>query len=158
MVQIIDSFTGENKIYSNFYPVVIQFEGLNFPTIEHAFVASKSKEFFFRKLMRDMPAEKAGLVKKRGKDIRLRGDWEAVKVDFMINFLTQKFSQDPFKTKLLATDDAEICEGNYWHDNDWGNCKCEKCIGIDGENLLGRLIMDVRSELREKDLSSRRRA
>jgi hypothetical protein len=38
-------------------------------------------------------------------------------------------------------------EGNNWHDNTWGNCLCDKCKGIEGKNLLGNILMQVREEL-----------
>lgn len=156
MTDIIDSFTGVNKIYSNFYPVIVQFEGLNYPTVEHAYVASKSKEHFFRKLIVALPASKAGLAKKRGRTIRLRGDWKDVQIDIMHGLLCQKFKQEPFRTKLLATSDAKLIEGNFWHDNHWGNCSCDNCKNIDGQNWLGRLIMDIRSQIEEKGNCYRR--
>jgi ribA/ribD-fused uncharacterized protein len=159
---VIDRFTGNNRIYSNFYPVIVTFEGMGYPTVEHAYQASKSKEFFFRKLMAALPANKAGLAKERGNTIRLRSDWEEIKIEVMHNLLCKKFEQDPFKTRLLETGDSMIIEGNYWHDNTWGDCRCNNKSGdhpeclVTGENWLGRLIMDVRSQLIEKDHCYRR--
>ena len=153
----INSFVGEFEMFSNFFPAIVQLEGLNFPTVEHAYVASKSKEYFFRKLIVELPASKAGLAKRRGRNIRLRGDWSEVKIDIMHDLLCQKFSQEPFKTKLLETNDAKIVEGNHWHDNIWGECFCgDKCKNIEGQNWLGRLLMDIRSQIIEKDNCGRR--
>uniref|UniRef100_UPI00345E83CD NADAR domain-containing protein n=1 Tax=uncultured Duncaniella sp. TaxID=2768039 RepID=UPI00345E83CD len=44
--------------------------------------------------------------------------------------------------KLIATGDAELVEGNYWHDTVWGVCD-----GV-GENHLGKILMRVREELK----------
>ena len=156
MSAIINSFTGEDEIYSNFYPVVVYLEGVGFPTIEHAYQAAKSKEFFFRKLIAAIPAHRAGLAKRRGRNIRLRSDWEEVKISIMHDLLCQKFTKEPFKSKLLSTGDAKLIEGNYWHDNIWGNCNCAKCKNTEGQNWLGRLIMDVRSQIIEKGNCYRR--
>jgi len=147
---VINSFKGENEIYSNFYPVIVRFEGMSYPTVEHAYQASKSKEFFFRKLMVALPADKAGLARSRGRTIRLRSDWEEVKINIMYKILCQKFDQEPFKSKLFNTGDAIIIEGNYHHDNIWGDCYCKQCKDIEGQNWLGRLIMDIRSQIIEK--------
>jgi hypothetical protein len=103
-----------------------------------------------------LPAEKAGLAKRRGRTGRLRSDWEDVKIDIMYDLLCQKFKQEPFKSKLLETDDAIIIEGNYWHDNVWGDCYCNKCKDTKGENWLGKFIMDIRSQLSEKGNCYRR--
>ena len=46
-----------------------------------------------------------------------------------------------------TTGDAELIEGNTWHDNYWGVCSCSKCNGR-GKNRLGKLLMKVREELR----------
>lgn len=156
MSKDINSFNGENKIYSNFYPVIVQFEGLNYATVEHAYVAAKSTQFFFRKLIATLPANKAGLAKKRGRDIRLRKDWNEVQIDIMNELLGQKFNQEPFRSKLIATGDAKFIEGNYWHDNHWGDCKCMSCESIEGQNWLGRLIMAIRSDFEQKGNCYRR--
>ena len=37
------------------------------------------------------------------------------------------------------------------HDNEYGNCICPKCAEIEGENKLGKILMRVRTELREKE-------
>ena len=61
----------------------------------------------------------------------------------MYTVVTSKFKHNPrLLTKLLATGDAHIEEGNYWNDTYWGVCKGE------GYNHLGRILMQVRGELR----------
>jgi predicted NAD-dependent protein-ADP-ribosyltransferase YbiA (DUF1768 family) len=42
---------------------------------------------------------------------------------------------------LLETKDATLIEGNTWGDQYWG-----VCAGV-GENHLGKLLMQIRSEL-----------
>jgi len=147
---MINSFKNEYDFLSNFYPVSIKFEEITYPTVEHAYQAAKSKEFFFRRLIASLPASKAGLAKRRGNDIRLRSDWDKVQLDIMCQLLWYKFTQEPFKTKLLDTGDEIIVEGNYWHDNFWGNCYCKKeTCQIEGQNLLGKFLMEIRSQLRK---------
>jgi len=46
---------------------------------------------------------------------------------------------------LLATGEAELVEGNSWHDLTWGRCSCLQHGGA-GRNLLGQLLMTVRAE------------
>jgi predicted NAD-dependent protein-ADP-ribosyltransferase YbiA (DUF1768 family) len=68
----------------------------------------------------------------------------------MLNLLRQKFvNHSEFRRKLLATGDSMLVEGNIWHDNDWGDCSCERCANKPGQNNLGRLIMQVRKELQD---------
>jgi predicted NAD-dependent protein-ADP-ribosyltransferase YbiA (DUF1768 family) len=60
-----------------------------------------------------------------------------------------KFSQNvELKEKLLATGNKHLIEGTYWHDNCWGDCYCEDCVDIVGENRLGEILMEIRSDLR----------
>ena len=47
--------------------------------------------------------------------------------------------------KLLATEDAILIEGNTWDDVFWGVCDGK------GENWLGKILMDVRTELRRRE-------
>ena len=62
-----------------------------------------------------------------------------------------KFSQNKdLQKKLLDTKDMELEETNWWHDNCWGNCVCDKCKDIIGENKLGKILMRIREELRKE--------
>jgi len=59
-----------------------------------------------------------------------------------------KFKQNSELLKLLiATKPHDLIEGNYWHDNIWGDCLCSRCKNIKGQNLLGKILMEVREEL-----------
>jgi predicted NAD-dependent protein-ADP-ribosyltransferase YbiA (DUF1768 family) len=49
---------------------------------------------------------------------------------------------------LLDTGDEELVEGTTWHDNIWGNCSCPKCKNIPGQNRLGKLLMQIREEIK----------
>ena len=69
----------------------------------------------------------------------------------MLLCLRLKFRQNPrLRECLLSTQDAVLVEGNTWHDNYWGNCRCRKCRRHKGLNRLGRLLMQVRAEIGAK--------
>ena len=90
-------------------------------------------------------------AKKLGRKVKLREDWETVKYDIMYQVVLAKFSQnEDLKNKLLETGDAFLEEGTLWHDNCWGNCRCNECKNIVGKNHLGQILMRVREELRNK--------
>ena len=146
---VIDSFKGQYEMFSNFYPAIIEWNTMIFQSVEHAYVASKSNSFMFWRKISQMGPHTAGKAKREGKNISLRKDWNVVKLSFMRNFLTRKFNQDPFKQLLLSTEDVTLIEGNYWHDNYWGNCKCDKCKNIPGQNQLGKMLMKIRGKLYE---------
>lgn len=65
--------------------------------------------------------------------------------------LRSKFADPVLKQKLLATGDEELVEGNYWHDNTYGNCSCERCKDIIGRNMLGNILMKLRTEFMEEN-------
>jgi len=78
----------------------------------------------------------------------LRSDWDEIKDSIMLEIVRIKFnSHKDLADKLLATEDKILIEGNTWHDKYWGICYCEKCNG-EGKNVLGGILMQVRSELR----------
>ena len=62
-----------------------------------------------------------------------------------------KTENETLKERLLATGDEYLEEGTTgWHDNIWGNCSCEKCKNIPGENRLGKILMRIREELKNE--------
>jgi hypothetical protein len=67
--------------------------------------------------------------------------------------LRAKFADPDLRAKLLASGDADLVEGNTWHDQTWGDCCCGRraCSGL-GANRLGRMLMELRDELRQSVL------
>ena len=147
-LKVIDEFKGNYKMFSNFYPVIIFHSGVKFPSVEHAYVASKSKDRLFRYRISQIPEDQAGKAKRRGEKIQLRENWDMLKLSYMRRFLIQKFSYRQFRELLISTGDATLIEGNYWHDNYWGDCYCPKCGNITGQNQLGKMLMKMRDTIK----------
>jgi ribA/ribD-fused uncharacterized protein len=152
----IDTFKGKYSFLSNFYPSVFSDKNLMvWPTVEHAYQAykcEKTDSIFeggylesrkqFQKLKTPQQA------KKLGKTIKLRSDWDNVKLRIMEELVYNKFEQGYLlRDLLLKTNNITLIEGNFWHDNIWGNCYCEKCKVIIGQNYLGFILMRVRGKL-----------
>lgn len=140
MANRIEKFSGSFRFLSNFYPAPVSMRGEIYPTTEHAFQAAKTLDPAERKTIRS--ASTPGQAKRLGRTVALRSDWEEIKLDVMAACLRAKFSREPLRSRLLATDKATLVEGNEWNDTFWGVCR-----GV-GENHLGRLLMEVREELR----------
>ena len=136
---MIKEFQGEYRFLSNFYPCVIMYDGICYPSTEHAYQAHKVLAIPARILISNMLTP--GQAKRAGARSLLRKDWESVKLTVMEDILRLKFSQEPFKSALIATGFQELIEDNNWGDTFWGVCK-----GI-GQNNLGKLLMKIRSEL-----------
>lgn len=133
------------RFLSNFWQVSVDYEGLTYPSTEHAFQAAKSLVPTDRENIRRAP--NCATAKSMGKYVKLRENWEDIKVDVMLELLRQKFYTDPLEHWLLCTGDAKLVEGNTWGDAFWG--VTQNGTGS-GRNELGRLLMDVRAELREE--------
>lgn len=135
----IESFAGEFRFLSNFFPSEIEVDGKSYSTVEHAFQALKTENPTEREIVRT--ARTPGQAKKLGRRVTLRADWESVKVSVMKSLLLKKFSNKVLRAELLATGDSELVEGNYWNDTFWGVCRGK------GQNWLGKLLMEVRKNL-----------
>ena len=135
----ITSFKG--TFLSNFWPAQVFYRGVVWPTVEHAYQASKcALDVDFERFK----GLNAGQAKRLGRAVMVRPDWDEVKVSIMRGLLATKFKRGSRLTELLlATGDAELIEGNYWRDTFWGQCP----IG-NGQNWLGRLLMEQREKLR----------
>lgn len=140
---MISRFTGGYNFLSNFYPSPLQFEGLDYPTVGHAYQATKAE--VLRRAVQTSGS--AGVVKRVGRGLALRADWEEVKLPVMEALLRKKFRDPILAAALRDTGEEELREGNYWHDNFWGECSCAGCADRPHLNHLGRLLMQVRGEL-----------
>lgn len=136
---MIDSFSGEHRFLSNFYPSFLSFGKLVFQTVEHGYQAAKSlnQEDWFTIANLVTPGE----AKRVGQKLTLRPDWETYKLEAMQDLLRMKFNIPHLKEKLIATGNQELIEGNHWGDTYWGICQGK------GQNHLGKLLMKIRSEL-----------
>jgi ribA/ribD-fused uncharacterized protein len=138
---VIESFRGEHRFLSNFYPARVCYDGWWFPTVEHAYQGAKTEKPDERTQILEAPTP--GKAKQLSRGISIRHDWEDVKVEIMRNLVFQKFNNhSELKEKLLATGKTKLIEGNTWGDKFWGMCNGE------GENWLGKILMEVREELR----------
>lgn len=131
-------FFGEYRFLSNFWPSLIEFEGLNYPTVENAYQAAKTTEE--KERMRFVNVS-AAAAKSLGQKVKLRPDWESFKIPVMNQCLKAKFALPDLKKLLLSTGDAYLEETNTWKDRYWGVCDGE------GQNWLGRLIMSIRDDI-----------
>ena len=138
---IIDSFEGQYRWLSNFWPAVVMLDGYSYPSVEHAYQAAKSLDVDYR--WRCRSALHAGLAKRLGRTAALRHDWDTSKVGIMRELVRQKFAHPELAEKLLATGDAELIEGNHWNDTFWGVCRGR------GLNMLGQILMETRFNLKQ---------
>lgn len=138
-------FFGEYRFLSNFWDCPVEYEGLYFKSTEAAYQAAKSIDPEVRAQFVPLSCRDA---KKLGQKIQIRKDWEFVKVPIMRLLLRRKFRITSLRKDLLETGDAYLEETNNWGDKVWGVCNGE------GSNYLGKLLMEVRDEIREEESNS----
>jgi len=144
---MIDNFRGDYFFLSNFYPCPFLFAGMEWPSVEHAYQAWKSREWIIREQIRKLPD--AARARRAGRSLARRRDWNKIKQPLMLALLRSKFGQSKeLVGKLLATGDQELVEGNTWCCNEWGSCRCPKCVDKPKLNMLGLMLIQVRGELK----------
>lgn len=140
---MITSFRGDYGFLSNFHLCVVEHNGIEYISAEHAYQASKSLSDVDKYII--WSQETPGKAKQQGKRITLREDWDSIKQTQMKEILIAKFYNYELRQKLLATDGLVLVEGNTWGDTYWG----QSPIGT-GENMLGKLLMEVRDYYKRK--------
>lgn len=143
---VITDFDGQYYFLSNFTYSPFILNGKEYETVEHYFQSMKTTNLTIRDRIRTCGHPR--FAKKFGRQTQLRIDWEKVKYTVMQQAVRAKFKQSlRFANLLKATHPYELIEGNTWHDNIWGDCHCDRCKNIIGQNLLGKILMEVRDEL-----------
>jgi predicted NAD-dependent protein-ADP-ribosyltransferase YbiA (DUF1768 family)/hypoxanthine phosphoribosyltransferase len=165
------SFRG--TFLSNFYITEICYQGVRYPSVEHAYqsqkfdpvVLSGVSKTHFGQLRDELQARgrrvdhgdlaalfldgnmSAGNIKVCADLLRrwgyARDNWDDIKIRLMIELSLQKYGHPDLMGRLTKTGDKYLVEGNTWSDTLWGVCKGR------GRNLLGRILMNIRQSPRQ---------
>ena len=154
MENILTFTTPENRWLSNMTYVDIEHQGIIYPSAENFYQAIKyDKDDFceevdylitIRKYLATIKPHEAKKFSRKYKMTNPK--FEDNKLKIMLYAQRNKYSKEPFRSKLLSTGDCHIEEGNYWKDLYWGTDIKTR----NGENNLGKLIMQVRKELKQE--------
>lgn len=138
----IYGFSNQNCWLSNFVngSFKIEFEGIKYPTVEHAYQAAKTLNVSDR--VRISRCQTASDAKRMGQTLTIRKDWEEIKLSVMEHCLRQKFQDEELKQALISTNDLYLEETNWRSDRFWG------VFNGEGENHLGKLLMKLREEIK----------
>lgn len=143
--------------FSNLYRRAIDFEGETFATSEHAYQAGKARKAEVRDWVLSAPSPALVAMAAHGLYYwDIAPGWSRMKFDRMRGVLRAKFTQhEDLKEMLLATGDARLVE-SATVDNEvnrlWGE------VNGEGRNMLGQLLMELRTSLREEAAGPARRA
>jgi ribA/ribD-fused uncharacterized protein len=134
-------------VFSNLYKRTIIFEGIEYPTSEHAYQAGKARKEAVRKWLMEAPTPSLLAMAAHGLYVwDVAPEWSKTKFDRMRGVLLAKFTQhDDLRELLLSTGDArlvEVATVDNAVNRLWGEVN-----GV-GKNMLGVLLMELREKLR----------
>ena len=141
-------------VFSNLYRRPIEFEGRVYPTAEHAYQAGKARRPEVKEWILAAPSPALLAMAAHGLYYwDVTPGWSKTKFDRMKKILIAKFTQhQDLRDILLATGNKRLVE-SATVDNPvnrlWGE------VNGKGQNMLGRLLMEVRTELASNKRSRR---
>lgn len=120
--------------------VQITWNGRTWPSVEHAYQASKTDDPELIALIAGQPT--SGMAKKEATRLMRNGTIimpePQRRMRVMFELLMAKFSDPGMRALLAETSDFALVEGNTWQDHFWGVCMGTGC------NHLGRMLMTIR--------------
>lgn len=136
------SFRNDKYFLSNMFSCRITIDGVDYKCAEAAFQAFKLENACDRAQFSSLNGYEA---KALGRRVKLRKDWEEIKLDVMREVVYQKFSQNKnLVEKLIGTEDELLVEENNCGDRFWGVCN-----GI-GQNCLGKILKETKEKLKHE--------
>jgi N-glycosidase YbiA len=139
------SADGPYGYFSNFSDHPIEYNGATWPTSEHAFQAAKFHDETYREKIRAAKTPSGAFRLGRSRKVPIRADWDQVKADIMREIIMAKFTQHrDLMEALVATGDRPIVKftsrDKYWAASFKGG-------HLVGQNMLGKILCDVRREI-----------
>ncbi|MGE5215818.1 MAG: NADAR family protein [Chloroflexota bacterium] len=143
----IAGFVAEYRWLSNYFSCRVEWDGRVYSSSEAAYHSGKypaADRDLFTKLDPDRARK---LSRAKPYDLEV---WNARKVSTMRQVVWAKFKQNAeLAEKLLATGDRYLEETNWWGDKIWGVYRGE------GQNLLGKILMETRARLARDGAAAR---
>jgi ribA/ribD-fused uncharacterized protein len=146
-----------NAVYSQFYPVEFQIDGVRYRWAEQWMMAAKARLFGDQEALATiLDADDPLACKKIGRRVRNYDDrhWSAARFDLVVEGNIAKFGQNqPLRDHLLGSDDAILVEAAA-RDQIWGigfgrdHPAVQDPFRWRGRNLLGFALVKVRAVLR----------
>lgn len=136
----------EFYVLSNFSAFRLHYAGRTFDTSEHAYQWCKFRNLdgchVSDEILSAESAHEAFKIAERNKAL-VSTNWPEIRVKTMRDILREKLHQHPYvRRKLMQTGDRELIE-HSWRDDFWGWGPKR-----DGQNMLGKLWMEIRADLR----------
>lgn len=131
-----------NGWLSNFQMTEQEVDGVVYQSNEHYYQSRKAKAKEIQDWIASAPTP--FLAMKGGQSLRIYEmveGWHDLKVEVMLKGLRAKFKNSELRQKLLGTGNARLFEDS----------PTDKFWGVKGKDLLGKLLMQVRDEIRGEE-------
>lgn len=145
----IRGFTGKHRFLDMAYPLdktIVEKIGsvkFRYPTLRKAYHAQRTDDLTLKAMVIQHDSTKD--VSKVIPAEKEREDWHLMRERVMYRLLKLKFSTPGLRTRLLETGDADLIhidrQDTFWGQNEWD----------EGENRLGTLLMQLRTEYRAEN-------
>ena len=147
-----EAFGGLSNMCAGF---VIEVGDYSFLTSEALYQAFRFNDDEIQRIIMNEKSPMAAKMKSKKYRSRTREDWDEVRVDIMEWCLLMKLKCNwaSFATLLIGTGDREIVEESH-KDSFWGAVSDETGVLV-GKNVLGKLLMKIRGDIKEGKLSYR---
>lgn len=123
---------------------MLEWKGKVWMTSEHAYHSERFENEEMKQSILNMRSAHDAFTYAQINKHLSRGDWNDIKLGVMKEILHAKVAQHPYvKKKLLQSEDRILVEDS-WRDDFWGWGPNK-----DGQNMLGKLWMEVRDEVRK---------
>lgn len=137
----------EFYVFSNFSSFMIEWKGKVWMTSEHVYHSERFDEQEMKEAIHAARSAHDAFTFAQVHKGEQRADWNDIKTIVMKEILHAKVAQHPYvKKKLLESGDRLLIEDS-WRDDFWGWGPNK-----DGKNMLGKLWMEVRDEIRSKEM------
>lgn len=138
--------------FSNFYPSVIVIDDYSYATSENYYQSQKfypdNMHIFKQIQLSKSPGDAFNTAHRY--NLLVRKDWHAgYKNKVMLKVLREKFKQHEILRQLLLSTENKLLVEHTEKDNYWGDAGDGS-----GKNMLGKLLMKVRSEISEKSITN----
>ena len=148
-IRFFSKLDNEYRGFSNFAPSPVTIDGKRYPTVEHYYQASRfPSDLAWQEAIRVAPTPAKAKQLGSQTDHEVRADWDTQKESIMLAGLRAKFQQNSgLLEQLKGTGKRPLIEAST--DAFWGEGRTGK-----GKNRMGKLLEQVREELREYVLPS----
>ena len=147
------AFQSHHAFLSNMYMCLIKHEGIDYKSAEHLYSAEMARHHDRLDLIDDILDARDGYAAKRiVRSIKLKDDWQEIKIKIMKKILTLKFDQnDSLRDKLLRTDgflyEATKSDLDFACGLTLSQAKDIAKDKITGKNILGDLLCEYRDNI-----------